>query len=231
LTPGSIISSGRGEERSPAGPRNPGRPTQHAAAALPDRILDAAQDLFLTQGFEATSLNQIAARAGVTKRTLYVKVGDKSEIFAAAVRRMLDRRRERLDDAGAANSLADRLVRFGEGLLTVVLDPDVLRLFRILVAEAPRFPALATLMEEQMAHGVHRRLVELLRDETRRGRFPATDPGMAAQFFLSMIIWSPQRSVLFGLQPWDPARRSRWVRAAVRLFLEGCQLPDDRIGS
>ena len=230
MTPSSIISSGRGEERPSAGPRNPGRPTLHAAAALPDRILDAAQDLFLTQGFEATSLNQIAAGAGVTKRTLYVKVGDKSEIFAAAVRRMLDRRRERLDDANTANSLTERLVSFGEGLLTVVLDPDVLRLYRVLVAEAPRFPALATLMEEQTAHGVHRRLVELLRDETRRGRFPPTDPGMAAQFFLSMIIWSPQRSVLFGLQPWDPAHRSRWVRAAVRLFLEGCQPLDDHIG-
>jgi TetR/AcrR family transcriptional repressor of mexJK operon len=207
-----------------AAPRNPGRPTRHSAAELPTRILDAAQHLFLTQGFEATSLNQIAAGAGATKRTLYVKVGDKADIFAAAVRRMLDQRRERLNDTGTIGSPTERLTRFGESLLEIALDPDVLRLCRLLVAEAPRFPALANLMEEQLTHGARRRLLILLQDEVARGRLKLDAPEMAAELLLGMIIGSPQRAVLFGLVPWSAGRRSEWVCAAVGLFLQGCEL-------
>jgi AcrR family transcriptional regulator len=190
---------------------------------LPARILDAAQELFLAQGFEATTLDQIAAGAGATKRTLYVKIGGKAELFAQSVRRMLDLRREKLNDATATGSPTQRLVRFGDNVLAIALDPDVLRLYRLLVAESSRFQALASLMEEQMTHGARARLAALLRDECRRQRISLDDPELAAELLLTMIVWSPQRAVLFGTERWDRARCARWVRAAVRLFLDGCR--------
>jgi AcrR family transcriptional regulator len=223
LTPIGIIDRQRAEGRRGPRPRHAGRPTRNAAAALPTRILDAAQELFLSQGFEATSLNQIAAAAAATKRTLYVKIGDKAELFAHVVRRLLDQRREKLNDTAAIGSPAERLVQFGENLLDVALDTDVLRLYRLMVAEAPRFPALASLMEEQITHGAHASLTELLRNETGRGRITLDEPETAAELLLTMIISSPQRAALFGLGSWDAARRSRWVRATVELFLQGCQ--------
>jgi TetR/AcrR family transcriptional regulator, mexJK operon transcriptional repressor len=221
MTPTGIINRRDREGADSAGPRNSGRPTRDEAAALPARILDAAQELFLAQGFEATTLDQIAAGAGATKRTLYVKIGDKAELFAHVVRRMLDLRRERLNDTLPTGSPAERLVRFGENLLAIALDRDVLRLYRLLVAEAPRFPALANLMEEQMTHGSRARLADLLRDEKRRGRLTLADPQLAAELLLTMIVWAPQRAILFGAEPWNQTRCARWVRAAVRLFLEG----------
>jgi AcrR family transcriptional regulator len=223
LTPIGIIDRRHTEERRSTRPGHAGRPTRHAAAALAERILDAAQELFLSQGFEATSLNQIAAAAAATKRTLYVKIGDKAELFAHVVRRLLDQRREKLNATALAGSPAERLVRFGENLLDVALDPDVLRLYRLMVAEAPRFPALASLMEEQMTHGAHASLAELLRNETGRGRIALDDPETAAELLLTMIISSPQRAALFGLGSWDAARRSHWIAAAVSMFLQGCQ--------
>jgi TetR/AcrR family transcriptional regulator, mexJK operon transcriptional repressor len=228
LTPSGIIHCCTAEEPATRRTHNAGRPTRHAAAALPDRILDAAQTLFLTHGFEATSLNQIALAAGATKRTLYVKIGDKSDIFAAAVRRMLDQRRERLDDPGAALPIADRLIRFCDSLLAVALDPDVLRLCRILVAEAPRFPMLASLMDEQMNHGALLRLENLLRDEVARGRISVANPKLAADLLLTAVVGSAQRAVLFGLEPWRVHRRNHWVRAAIDQFLQGC-LPIPRV--
>lgn len=221
MTPTGIILPRQPEEGERPDPRNTGRPTRHAAAALPDRILDAAQNLFLAQGFEATSLNQIAARAGSTKRTLYVKVGDKAELFAAVVRRMLNDRRQRLSHADAAGTPSERLTRFGEELLTIGLDPDVLLLYRLIVAEAPRFPALANLMEEQLTHGARRHLADLLRDEVARGRLRLTDLETAAQLFVAMVLGPPQQAVLFGLKPWGQARRAAWVVAAVEVLLEG----------
>ncbi len=223
MTLSGIIKRRDKEAVNSGGSRTAGRPTRHQAAALPDRILDAAQELFLAQGFEATTLDQIAAGAGATKRTLYVKIGDKAELFAHVVRRMLDLRREKLNDAAGSGTPTERLVRFGENLLAIALDPDVLRLYRVLVAEAPRFPALASLMEEQMTRGARVHLAELLRDEIRRKRLALDDPELAAELLVTMIVWSPQRAVLFGMGPWEPARRASWVRAAVRLFLGGCQ--------
>lgn len=227
MTPIGIINPGDRERANSAGSRNSGRPTRDEAAALPDRILDAAQELFLAQGFEATTLDQIAAGAGATKRTLYVKIGDKAELFAHVVRRMLDLRREKLNETAASGSSSQRLVSFGENLLAIALDPDVLRLYRLLVAEAPRFPALASLMEEQMTRGARARLAELLGDEAQRGRLALDNTQLAAELLLTMIVWAPQRAVLFGAEPWDAARCARWVRAAVRLFLRGvsCQSP------
>jgi AcrR family transcriptional regulator len=221
LTPSGIINPAESEEEERTGARNAGRPTRHAAAALPDRILDAAQELFLSQGFEATSLNQIAAKAGATKRTLYVKVGDKADLFAAVVRRMLNERRQRLRHAGAGGSLSERLTRFGGDLLAIGLDPDVLRLYRLIVAEAPRFPALANLIEEQLTLGARRHLADLLLDEAERGRLDLPDVETAAQLFVAMVLGPPQQAVLFGLKPWGRMRRAAWVAAAVRLFLVG----------
>lgn len=220
-----IINRQDKEEVNTAGSRASGRPTRRAAAALPERILDAAQELFLAQGFEATTLDQIAAGAGATKRTLYVKIGDKGELFAHVVRRMLDRRREKLNDAAGTGSPTEQLVRFGDRLLAIALDPDVLRLYRLLVAEAPRFPALASLMEEQMTWGARARLADLLRDQVRRKVLALDDPELAAELLLTTIVWSPQRAMLFGVGPWDSERRAKWIRAAVRLFLDGCKTP------
>jgi AcrR family transcriptional regulator len=202
-------------------PRNFGRPTRDVATALPDLILDAAQLLFLTQGFEATSLNQIAAAASVTKRTLYAKFGAKEDIFAAAVRRMLDRRREMLIDPGIDVPIGDRLIQFGEGALSVGLDPAVLDLCRVVIAEARRFPALAALMDEQVMHGVRERLIALLQDEIAHGRLRTEDPTLAAELLQNLIVGAGKLDSLFGTRSWTKKQRTRWVKGAVRLFLDG----------
>ena len=203
--------------------RNAGRPNRHDSENLPDLILDAAELLFLGQGYRATSMNQIATVAGVTKRTLYVKIGDKDSLFAAAVRRMLARRRENLMAKVTQGTLRERLVEFGEASLTLALDPAVVQLHRVVVAEAPRFPALAKLMEEQINSGARATLARFLADEVQQGNLTITDPVIAAQLLFIMIIGQPQRAVLFGLEPWTPARCKQWIEVSVELFLNGCR--------
>lgn len=201
--------------------RHAGRPTPEAALALTQRIVDAAQALFLTQGYAATSLQQIATAAGATKRTLYVKVGDKAMLFAAVVHRLLDRKQEALALEGVSGATEARLTSFGTDVLANSLDPDVLRLNRLLVAEARRFPELVTLMEAQMMQGSVGRLTELLREEVKWRRLVLDDPHMSAQLLLGMIIGMPQRAVVYGQAAWTPERIAAWVRAAIGLFLVG----------
>jgi hypothetical protein len=88
LTPIGMIDRRRAKGVHGAGSRHAGRPTRLKAAALPAGNLDATQELFLARGFEATSLNQIAAGAAATRTTLRVKIGDRPKPFANVVRRM-----------------------------------------------------------------------------------------------------------------------------------------------
>src|SRR5215468_4156786 len=65
--------------------RRPGRPTLSN-----EELLDKALDLFLEQGFERTSIDAITAAAGMAKRTLYLRYGDKKSLFKAALQRAIE---------------------------------------------------------------------------------------------------------------------------------------------
>lgn len=203
----------------PSKPPAPGRPSREAATALPGRILDAARDLLLTKGFERTTLNQIAVVAGVTKRTVYVKVGDKADILEAVVVGLLSEARDLLVDVGPAFPVRERLVRFGDSLLVLGLDWDVLRLYRLMIAEAAIFPDLAKLMQKQVVYGGQQSMADLLRDEIRLGRINLDDSDESARLLVGMILGEPQREALFGLQPWTPQRCRDWIVSATDLFL------------
>ena len=226
MTRGRSSSQVESENRQPSVERGVGRPTSHAAAMLPDLILDVAQRLFLTQGFERTSLNQLAAEARVTKRTLYIKFGDKADIFKASVQRMLDRLRSEWDDPGTLVDPDARLIHFGMSALAVALDPSVLEFCRVVIAEAPRFPALASLMEEQVTQGNHKRLTDLLREEFAEGRLHGNDPAVSAELLMMMFVGPGKFDSLFGMTKWNHERRTKWVEAAVDLFING-SIPTD----
>src|SRR5579863_3641742 len=131
-----------------------GRPPRAIAAQLSENILAAAEALFLEQGYGATTIEQVAGKIGATKRTIYVRFTDKAGLFHAVVKRVLDARRPDLRTIGTDRSVDERLNDMGLRVLSYVLDPDVVRLFRVVTAEAYRFPELNRMIEEQAAHGV-----------------------------------------------------------------------------
>src|SRR5271154_6048263 len=73
--------------------RRGGRPSQAQAARLPEKILDAAADVFFTEGYGAASIEAIARRARIAKRTLYARFNDKADLFAAVVHHVVERLR------------------------------------------------------------------------------------------------------------------------------------------
>src|SRR3977135_4565260 len=68
-----------------------GRPSRLESAQLSDRILDVATALFLSDGFGATSIEAVAKRAGISKRTFYHRFNGKEMLFEAVVRRLVER--------------------------------------------------------------------------------------------------------------------------------------------
>jgi AcrR family transcriptional regulator len=188
---------------------------------LPELILASARELFLDQGFANTSLQQIAARAGVTKRTLYVKVGDKEALFGAVVADMLRDWRESVVVAGGTGTLRSRLEQIGHQLLSVLLAPDMVRLHRVLSAEIYRFPALIQLMMQQSEDGPIPQLARLLMAERGASGVPSRHDMVAARLLHEMISSTPLRMAVFGRGPSIQITREEWVQEAVDMFLRG----------
>src|ERR1700761_6662006 len=107
-----------------------GRPPRAVAAQLSEQILRAAETLFLEYGYGATTIEQVAGRIGATKRTVYVRFTDKAGLFHAVVKHVLDARRPDLRTIGTDRCVDDRLNDVALRVLSYVLDPDVVRLFR-----------------------------------------------------------------------------------------------------
>jgi TetR/AcrR family transcriptional repressor of mexJK operon len=201
--------------------RGPGRPPRALGAQLAEQILDAAEDLFLKQGYEATTVEEIAARVGATKRTIYVRFADKAQLFRAVVIRVLDARRPQLDTIGTDGTVDERLTDMGLAVLRYVLDAKVVSVLRVVMAEAYRFPELNKMIEEQAAQGIAPAVKRILAEEVRLNRIELHDIPFATMLLLSLLTGTPAREAGRGAKPLSLAERQQWVRGAVSLFLNG----------
>ncbi|HTU53801.1 MAG TPA: TetR/AcrR family transcriptional regulator [Acetobacteraceae bacterium] len=204
-----------------ARPRRSGRPSAVIAARLPALLLDAAETLFLAQGYSATSLEQVASEAGATKRTIYAKFGDKAGLFSAMAERVVERRRAWVSGECVGATVDERLLDFGKRLLALALAPDVLSLHRVLVAEAHRFPQLASLVDQLAAESAHNRLAGIIAAEAAGGALEVADPALAADLLVGMILNAPVLAGLLERKSAASVRPARWVRTAVSVFLDG----------
>jgi TetR/AcrR family transcriptional repressor of mexJK operon len=180
-----------------------GRPTTAERAVRRDRILDAAVAAFAAQGFGATSLDVIAASAEVTKRTLYVDVGDKAALFAAAVEREHDRIRDVARSSGS-------LVEVCAEMVFVLHSESAVALHRSVIGEAQRFPELA----EDFYRAGPTHSIELLARCLGAGE--AAVPRASALY--SLLLGEAHRRRLLGLAP-APSRRTAAEHARRALAL------------
>src|SRR3984893_10019332 len=126
-----------------------GRPSRLESAQLSHRILDVATILFLGHGFGATSIEAVAKRAGISKRTFYHRFTGKERLFEAVVRRLIERWLPPFDSALLSPARrAEGLQHSAEHMLQIALTPEPLALHRMIIHEVQRFPALARVMHE-----------------------------------------------------------------------------------
>jgi AcrR family transcriptional regulator len=119
------------------------------AGDVEERILDAATAMFLQHGFGGASLERIAEAAGAGKATLYSRYSGKEALFSEVVRRNCEHSLGLVLAAPPAETLPERLIAVMQTIATRLLSDEVLGLIRLVVADAPRFPALASLTSEQ----------------------------------------------------------------------------------
>ena len=210
--------------RAKAIPGPGGRPSREQAARLGERILDAATHLFLSLGYGATSIEAVARRARVSKRTFYYRFRDKPALFVAVVHRIIDRLRPPADFPLLEGDLEEILQRLAGLILRAALSPQAIALNRMIVAESGRFPKLAAIVTERgVTEEAIRFIAGVLDREAHAGKLALDNPTFAAQQFLYMIIALPQRRAMGFGAPMTSAEIDAWARHVVNLFLNGCR--------
>jgi TetR/AcrR family transcriptional repressor of mexJK operon len=200
-----------------------GRPSTVESAQLSDRILDIATEFFFTDGFDATSVEAIAKRTGISKRTFYHRFSGKEELFEAVVRRLIERWMSPFDAALLeAPSLPEALRRSAQYMLDVALTAEGLALHRLAIAEAQRFPGLARILYELGAAAGIERIARHLDERVACGEIRPIDARFAAEQFILMVVTGPRRRALGLGKPMDRIELSAWIDNTVALFLNGC---------
>jgi len=201
-------------------PRRGGRPSQLQASQIRERILDIATDLFLTQGYGETSIEAIAKRAGISKRTFYHRFDDKADLFGAVAHRLIMRLRpSHAASLFTGGTLEEILQRLAKVILRAALSTEALALYRLIVSEATRFPELAIIMDTE---GSRREAVGHIADLLETQAHSGNVSNVAEQF-LQMVVSVPQRRALGLGTPMTVAQLDAWAHDAVHLFLHGCR--------
>ena len=177
-------------------PAAPGRPKDPGKRAA---ILDAARRLFITQGYERVSMDQIAAETGVSKLTVYSHFGDKDSLFGEAVRAHCEQGMPtRLFDEDAQTPLRQRLEVIGHAFFSMVMAPDAVAGHRILCSPQVTASALPAVFWEAGPHRVQQAFAALLERRIKAGELEIDDPQRASAFFFTLLKGEPHAQAVFG---------------------------------
>jgi TetR/AcrR family transcriptional repressor of mexJK operon len=192
-------------------------------------ILAEATALFLRHGFRGTSMDEVASAAGVSKQTIYKQFSDKHSLFreiVEGVARNADTIVRRITDAfgdepaSTRESLQARLTDVARGYLDGVLQPNVLSLRRLIIAEVEQFPDLAESYFRQAPERGIEIIAERLAPYRDAGLLRADDLRLAATHFAYLALAPALDRAMFmpSTLP-TTAEREQLAAAAARTFL------------
>lgn len=169
-------------------------------------IMAAATSLFAQSGYAGASLAKIADAAGVSKATLFKQFPTKAELFEAMVGEQWTPADELQGPVPIGDPRAG-LVQIGRRYVALLTRPGMVELFRLVIAEAPRFPELGKAHFELGKQPFWRSVRDYLRAEAAGGNVVLQNPDMAATQFLGMIsdnVFWPR----LLLMDWAPTHRA-----------------------
>jgi len=184
-------------------------------------ILAAATKVFFEEGYGRATMDQVLARIGGSKRTLYNYFSSKEDLFAAIVTNVSDRVLTALRPPLDADDIKETLVTMGVSYLSVLLSPDGLALYRAMISEAPHFPELARTFFANGPGRASNHLSEFFREQKKRGVLNVDNPQLAAEQFLGMVRGDIHPTTVLSICKPTEAMIKKSVEQAVEIFLCG----------
>ncbi len=190
-----------------------------------DSILGPASDMFLAGGFPDTNMDDVAAAAGVSKQTVYAHFHTKEALFLEIVAHMTglagDQHKEQVPDPVDGQRLEAFLFDFAHKQLSIVLSPKLVRLRRLVIGEAERFPSLGEQLYRSGSGRSIQRLSRAFAGYQRKGQMIVANPRAAASFFNWLVMGEPVNRAMFlgeGAVP-PPDKLRKHAREAVDVFM------------
>lgn len=199
----------------------PPRPAKSKSSIKAEKVLDAAQRVFSQYGYGATSMDTLAQVAGVSKATVYAHFGSKKALFAAMVRAECQRSMAEMAIPAEEDGrdLRETLTRIGHNFLRLILRPRVLAIFRVVIAETPRFPELGRIFYASGPELTLAGVARYLERADSQGQIATDDPQLAAHQFLGMLRGDLHLRGLLGVADTPPMQLQRIADQAVEAFL------------
>lgn len=195
----------------------PGRPKDLSKRAA---ILEAAKRMFIQQGFDGVSMDQIAAEAGVSKLTVYSHFGDKDTLFVAAVESHCDTSLpSSLFEPSPATPLQDRLMAIAGAFYTMISSPESIAGHRMLCTPQMAASPLPKLFWEAGPVRIQGDFAALLRRRVAAGELDIPDVQRAASQFFALLKGEPHDCLVFGCAQPDEIAVEAHLAATVDLFL------------
>ena len=205
--------------------RGRGRPQARCDEDTRAVIMEAAHREFASYGYATTSMESVARRAGVSTKTLYRLIPTKAALFEAMITERIDRfasviRLRACDGRDVKAALRGALIVCGE----LVLDGEVIALQRLILADSEKFPEIAETFYHKAIRRTERTLADWLQALSERGLIRIDDAEATAGMLLGMLVYQPQRAVLFArAAPPDREQLERRADAVAELFLRGSE--------
>jgi AcrR family transcriptional regulator len=194
--------------------------------SLPERrraLLDAARDVFLERGYANATIDAVVERAGGSKATVYDLFENKEGLLAALVAEATEELSELVKKYQMDGRIEDDLRDFGRHYLDILLRPERLALFRLVIGESGRVPEVGDIFYRAGPRAIFQRVADMLRTAAAHGQIKITDAEATAHFFIDALRGHIHMQVLL-----NPTRRptpqeiERHVDFVVETFLRAC---------
>jgi TetR/AcrR family transcriptional regulator, mexJK operon transcriptional repressor len=186
-----------------------------------DQVLDGARDVFMRDGFEGASVDDIARAAGVSKATLYSYFPDKRLLFMEVASSECNRQaQESLMLIDRTAPVRDVLTMAARQMIGIFTSEFSQKIFRVCVSEVDRFPELGRKFYESGPMTGRRHLVDYLTEAAARKEVAVSDVELAADQFLELCKADIFARAVFGIETrFSPEKVDRVVNGAVETFL------------
>jgi TetR/AcrR family transcriptional repressor of mexJK operon len=195
-------------------------PTANAQDERRAMILATARAVFLKHGYGGTTMSAISTAVGGSKTTLWSYFPSKEELFTAVVDDVVEHFGCSLTiELSPDLPVAEMLEHFAAAMLSTMLSPPIVGLYRLVTGEVGRFPELGQLFYERGPRRGKARLANYIEQAMADGRLRKGDPAQASRQFSAMCQSNSFQLALFGIGTPKPDTVARDITAAVDSFL------------
>ena len=193
-------------------------------------IMQAAMTLFLTRGYDGTSMDEVALTAAVSKPTVYKHFSDKEQLFREIVLSTTDQAvglvQMVTETFADSDNVEQSLRELAQRFIANLMEPDVLRLRRLVIATAERFPDVGRTWYESGFERALEALAGSFELLTAQGALNVEDPLTAANHFVGLLLWIPVNRVMFtGGNAYSESEIATFATDAVDTFLRAYAVP------